>query len=60
MIGSPLTGGMLNAAPKKWAEKRDAYLKSGQWKITSAGNTVPMLLIPKPHKPSELQTVFDL
>jgi len=32
----------------QWAEKRNAYVKSGQWKITSAGNTVPMLLIPKP------------
>jgi hypothetical protein len=27
----------------QWAEKRDAYVKSGRWKITSAGNTVPML-----------------
>ncbi len=45
---------------QQWAEKRDAYLKSGRWEITSAGNTVPMLLIPKPHKPSELRTVFDL
>lgn len=47
----------------QWAEKRDAYLKSGRWKITSAGNTVPMLLIPKPKKDGaapELRTVFDL
>lgn len=36
-------------------EKRDAYIKSGQWKITSAWNTMPMLLIPKPvTKPPEL------
>ena len=34
---------------QQWVEKRDAYLKSGRWEITSAGNTVPMLLIPKPH-----------
>lgn len=30
------------------AKKRDADVKSGQWQITSAGNTVPMLLVPKP------------
>ena len=45
----------------QWAEKRDAYLKSGRWKVTSAGNTSPMLLIPKPNtKPAQLRTVFDL
>jgi hypothetical protein len=45
----------------QWSEKRDAYLKSGRWKITSAGNTVPMLLIPKPNtSPPELRTVVDL
>ena len=48
---------------KQWAEKRDAYLKSGRWKVSTARNTVPMLLIPKPHKPKdaqELRTVIDL
>ena len=45
----------------QWTEKRDAYLKSSRWKITSAGNTVPMLLIPKPNtNPPELRTVVDL
>ncbi|KAJ2914251.1 hypothetical protein MD484_g6182, partial [Candolleomyces efflorescens] len=45
----------------QWAEKRDMYLKSGRWEITSAGNTVPMLLIPKPKKDRpELRTVIDL
>ena len=47
----------------QWAAKRDAYLKSGRWRMTSARNTVPMLLIPKPHKPKnaqELRTVIDL
>lgn len=47
----------------QWVEKRDAYLRSGRWRITSAGNTVPMLLIPKPRKngqPPELRTVVDL
>ncbi|KAI0354525.1 hypothetical protein OH77DRAFT_1405030, partial [Trametes cingulata] len=31
-----------------WIEKRDAYLKSGRWKMTSARNTSPMLLLTKP------------
>ena len=45
----------------QWVEKRDAYIRSGQWKITSAGNTVPMLLIPKPGTNSPLlRTVVDL
>ena len=48
---------------EQWATKRDAYLKSGRWKMSTARNTVPMLLIPKPHKPKdaqELRTVIDL
>ena len=47
----------------QWNEKRDAYIKSGRWKITTARNTCPMLLIHKPHKPKnapELRTVIDL
>ena len=49
---------------QEWAEKRDAYLKTGRWKITNSRNTVPMMLIPKParaagEKPS-LRTVIDL
>jgi hypothetical protein len=31
----------------QWVEKRRAYLASGRWKITSEGNTVPMLFIRK-------------
>ena len=46
---------------EQWSEKRDAYIKTGRWKITSARNTVPMLLIPKPGtKPPLLRTVVDL
>ena len=45
----------------QWAEKRNAYIKSGRWKITTTGNTVPMLLIPKPGtNPPLLRTVVDL
>ena len=45
----------------QWAEKRDAYLKTGRWELTTAGNTVPMLLIPKPNtNPAQLRTVVDL
>ena len=51
----------LEAFQMQWAEKCDAYIKSEQWKITSAGNTVPMLLIPKPGtNPPLLQTVVGL
>ncbi|OCH83887.1 hypothetical protein OBBRIDRAFT_815674 [Obba rivulosa] len=31
-----------------WVEKCDAYLKSGRWRMTSACNTAPMLLLWKP------------
>lgn len=47
----------------QWVEKRDAYVRSGCWRLTSSGNTVPMLFIPKPKKdgkPAELRTVVDL
>jgi hypothetical protein len=40
---------------EQWAKKKDAYLKSGRWKLASARNTVPMLLIPMPHKPKNAQ-----
>jgi len=48
---------------EQWAEKRDAYLRTGRWRITSSGNTVPMLLIPKPRAPGGpilLRTANDL
>lgn len=48
---------------KQWDDKRDAYLKSGRWVVTSASNTVPMILIPKPRigtEPALLRTVVDL
>ena len=45
----------------QWAEKRDAYIKSGRWNITSAGNTVPMMFIQKPgSNPPLLRVVVDL
>ena len=43
----------------QWVEKQWAYLASGQWKITSKGNTMPMLSIHK-HGPDKLRTVIDL
>ena len=48
---------------EQWAEKWDAYLQTGHWKVTTSGNTVPMLLIPKPRVvggPLLLRTVVDL
>ena len=43
-----------------WNEKKNAYLKSGRWKITTAQNTCPMLLIPKAGTPPRLRVVVDL
>ncbi|CDO74639.1 hypothetical protein BN946_scf184822.g2 [Trametes cinnabarina] len=48
-----------------WTEKRDAYLKSGRWKVSSARNTSPMLLLTKPGTgvngiPPRLRVVCDL
>ncbi|PSS18923.1 hypothetical protein PHLCEN_2v3139 [Hermanssonia centrifuga] len=48
-----------------WTKKRDAYLKSGRWKMSSARNTCPMLLLTKPGTgirdvAPRLRTVFDL
>lgn len=47
----------------QWVDKKASYLRSGRWKVTSNGNTVPMLLIPKPGKkgdPPKLRTAVDL
>lgn len=48
-----------------WCEKRDAYLQSGRWKMTSARNTSPMMLLTKPGTgingvPPRLRVVADL
>ncbi|PIL26323.1 hypothetical protein GSI_12079 [Ganoderma sinense ZZ0214-1] len=48
-----------------WSEKREAYLKSGRWKMTNARNTSPMLLLTKPGTgvkgiPPCLRVVCDL
>jgi hypothetical protein len=43
----------------QWAAKRKIYLSTGRWQVTSAGNTVPMLLIRKPGT-DRLRTVVDL
>jgi hypothetical protein len=49
---------------QQWTEKKNAYLSSGPWKISSARNTVPMMFISKPGKKvgnvPELRTVVDL
>ena len=49
---------------QQWAEKKNAYLKSGHWRISSARNTVPMMFISKLGKRVgnvlQLQTVMDL
>jgi hypothetical protein len=43
----------------QWIAKRQAYLATGRWQMTSAANTVPMLLIKKPGT-DKLRTVIDL
>ncbi|THH28476.1 hypothetical protein EUX98_g5724 [Antrodiella citrinella] len=48
-----------------WIEKRDAYLQSGRWQMSTARNTSPMLLLTKPGTgvkgiPPRLRVVFDL
>lgn len=54
-----------DAHRSSWIEKRDAYLKSGRWKMTSARNTSPMMLLTKPGTgvngvPARLRVVADL
>jgi hypothetical protein len=46
-----------------WRKKKQAYLDSGQWRVASGTNALPMLLIPKPMREDGrmcLRTVFDL
>ncbi|TFK59551.1 hypothetical protein BDN72DRAFT_750697, partial [Pluteus cervinus] len=32
----------------QWIEKRETYLKTGRWRVTTSTNTVPMMFIRKP------------
>jgi len=43
-----------------WIAKKNSYLKSGCWELTTARNTCPMLLITKPGIPTRLRVVVDL
>jgi len=43
-----------------WIEKKNVYLRSGRWKMTTTRNTCPMLLIPKVGSPTRLRVVVDL
>ena len=43
-----------------WIEKKNSYLKSGRWELTTARNTCPMLLITKPGILTRLRVVVDL
>ena len=43
-----------------WIEKKNVYLKTGHWKMTTAQNTCPMLLISKAGTPPRLWVVVDL
>jgi hypothetical protein len=47
----------------QWALKKQQYLETRRWRITTTCNTVPLLCIPKPNKPKdkpELRTAIDL
>ena len=51
------------ALRSQWVEKKNAYLKTGQWEITNASNTIPMLLVIKLRKPGDpplLRMVYNL
>ena len=51
------------ALKPQWDEKRAAYVKSGRWEVTAAGNAVPMMFLKKPGKdgePPRLRIVSDL
>jgi len=43
-----------------WIEKKNSYLKSGRWELTTTRNTCPMLLITKLGTPTRLCVVVDL
>lgn len=46
-----------------WNEKREAYLRTGKWKMTMAANMCLLMIIPKPSKPGEplcIHIVSDL
>jgi len=43
-----------------WVEKKNLYLKSGHWELTTVRSTCPMLLITKPGTPVRLRVVVDL
>jgi hypothetical protein len=48
---------------EQWVKKKQQYLDTGRWRVTTAQNTVPLLCIPKPNKPKdkpELHTAIDL
>ncbi|KAL1937201.1 hypothetical protein VTO73DRAFT_14474 [Trametes versicolor] len=38
----------LDALRPHWVEKRDAYLTTGRWRMSTSRNTSPMLLLKKP------------
>jgi hypothetical protein len=48
---------------EQWVRKKQQYLNTGQWRVTTSWNTVPLLCIPKPNKPQnqlELQMAIGL
>ncbi|KAH0578940.1 hypothetical protein H2248_003123 [Termitomyces sp. 'cryptogamus'] len=46
----------------QWVAKKEAYIKTGRWEVTSGRSSAPMLCIPKPSSgdPPKLRMVVDL
>lgn len=42
------------ALRKVWQEKKNAYLRSGRWRLATGTNALPLLILPKPNKGGEL------
>jgi len=43
-----------------WALKREQYIRTGRWRVSTARNSVPMMFIPKPGRPDEVRNVLDM
>jgi hypothetical protein len=59
----PLFNSLRAVFSTLWGSKRDAYLKTGRWRMQPGPNSSPMLLLRKPDPPTappRIRTVFDL
>ncbi|KAF8079210.1 hypothetical protein FPV67DRAFT_1776248 [Lyophyllum atratum] len=47
------------ALRKQWHEKKDAYLKTGRWEMSTASSSAPMMFLYKPGT-DKMRSVYDL